>query len=785
MFILLVAVQALFAGSASATTWTWTGLVGDGKWSSGGNWVLPNGGTGVPVSGAPDGTNIVFDSAGGTTSTMDIDDGLSVDTITFASGASNKTINGENGKTLRLKPGLNSFVMASGVTNVTLGASLPVVVEGPGTVNFSVPTGPLTINSVIGGTANMNLFGGASSTVTVNGSLATSGNVGVASGTLSLNGVLAAPNDQAVKSAQLIAGLGAMGNPAATVLMNQPFDIDNNTDVFVNAAGYFNTNGNSDDIDGLSLTDGGRVTVSGAASGLAVNGVLSMSGGLIDGGQRLRLVGGGVAATSTAAAPATIGTPVVLPSDGVFFQVTDGPQEEDLVITQPLSGGSPAAAAAIDKGSSGRMALKQPSANTYDGQLSVRTGQVRLAGTSGLAVPSGERVFVGNGFGDAGTAAVEVVQSNAISNTSPVDVLSDGVLSLSTSQSVASLNVAGGRVTGTGSTIAPLVSGSAGGVIESDLVASQATTVSAGDGGLTVANIKPSGGFTGGFAKTGAGTLTQTGAGILAGTTDVQTGTFVENGTQVAPVQVASGATLAGSGAVGATTVAGTLAPGAPALTTGDLTFAPTGKLAIAGPPSDALPRVNAMGTVSIDPAAQLDLQLGATPIAPGGTQLPFVVNDGSDPIAGRFANASDGTVFTGASGQTFIAGFGLGDGNDVGVTAVAPVVPGPGPGPVGPAADTRKPTLTFTVAKKQKLSKKGTFAVKLKCDEACTVTLATSVKPPGKKSKTGKASKTIKLAAGKSVTVNVALPKTSLTAVRKAVKAQEERVGQPVRHSE
>lgn len=92
----------------------------------------------------------------------------------------------------------------------------------------------------------------------------------------------------------------------------------------------------------------------------------------------------------------------------------------------------------------------------------------------------------------------------------------------------------------------------------------------------------------------------------------------------------------------------------------------------------------------------------------------------------------------------------------------------------VKPPADTRKPKLTFTVARRQKLARKGTFAVRLTCDEACTVTLATSVKPPGTGSRTRKASRKITLRKGRAVTVNVAVPRQALAAVRSALKARK-----------
>ncbi|MGD9947228.1 MAG: autotransporter domain-containing protein [Desulfobulbus sp.] len=70
-------------------------------------------------------------------------------------------------------------------------------------------------------------------------------------------------------------------------------------------------------------------------------------------------------------------------------------------------------------------------------------------------------------------------------------------------------------------------------------------------------------GLDGGLVKLGAGTLTLTGADTYTGTTSINAGTLVVNGSLVSPVTVAIGGTLRGTGSLSdALTVNGTLSPG-------------------------------------------------------------------------------------------------------------------------------------------------------------------------------------------------------------------------------
>lgn len=197
------------------------------------------------------------------------------------------------------------------------------------------------------------------------------------------------------------------------------------------------------------------------------------------------------------------------------------------------------------------------------------------------------------------------------------------------------------------------------------------------------------------LSKTGAGTVTLSGASTYSGTTTVTAGTLSVTGAlaNTSALTVASGATLTGSGSVGtvatsgAVTVlsGGTLAPGVSGpgtLTLNNGLMVAAGATlviqlngATAGSGFDQLV-VN--GAVDLS-GATLSTTLGFSPT--GSDSFRLIDNDGADAVVGTFAGiAQNGTITV--NGQTFTVSYQGGDGNDVVLTRVSPPAPAPEPDP-------------------------------------------------------------------------------------------------------
>jgi outer membrane autotransporter protein len=171
--------------------------------------------------------------------------------------------------------------------------------------------------------------------------------------------------------------------------------------------------------------------------------------------------------------------------------------------------------------------------------------------------------------------------------------------------------VDGGTVTATGlANIAPLGLlslgvGALGGTINAPVITNDGMIVAWFTDTITLAsNIAGSGSLT----KVGPGTLIMTGISTYTGQTYVAGGTLVMNGSITSPVMVTTGATLAGSGTVGSTTInnGATLSPGNSIGTitvNGNITFYGAGNYRVEVSPA-AADRTNvagAPGTAAID----------------------------------------------------------------------------------------------------------------------------------------------------------------------------------------
>ena len=380
-----------------------------------------------------------------------------------------------------------------------------------------------------------------------------------------------------------------------------------------------------------------------------------------------------------------------------------------LTIAGPVSG-SPGL---VFVGTGGDFALTGN--NSYTGPTIVSSGTLHIASLVGFVI-AGSSLTIGSPEGSS--AQVVDDQSSDISPNTDVVVNSGGVFDFRSEIDTAkSLTVNGASVMGGTLTMSgplTMTGGSvtiSGGVVSAGSVSMTGGTIS-GPGTLALAGnfsatssasgpasvssgvqLKASPTFTvtpgaapelrvsgviseaGGsrsVTKAGTGTMLTSANNTYTGTTTVSAGALLANGKQVGALSVGQNGTLGGSGTFGATAVAGVLAPTAPGLHTGALTFGATGRLAVTinSLAPGAIPSVFVTGTVAIDPSAALNLVVAPGTAVPHGSGVPLIVNDAADPIAGQFAGVAENSVVTTPDGVPMVVNYAGGDGNDLFLTA-------------------------------------------------------------------------------------------------------------------
>lgn len=182
---------------------------------------------------------------------------------------------------------------------------------------------------------------------------------------------------------------------------------------------------------------------------------------------------------------------------------------------------------------------------------------------------------------------------------------------------------------------------------------------------------------TGGFTKSGVGTLILNADNTYAGTTTNILGTLVINGNQPNNPIVLAGGTLAGVGTVGTITASGsaakTIGPGiSPGiLNCSNLTLSASATFLVelngtaAGANYDQL---NVSGTVALNDA-RLSVTLGY--LASGGDSYTLIINDGTDSVVGAFNGMPEGAPVAFGVNLFRITYMG-GTGNDVVLTKLS-----------------------------------------------------------------------------------------------------------------
>ena len=181
-----------------------------------------------------------------------------------------------------------------------------------------------------------------------------------------------------------------------------------------------------------------------------------------------------------------------------------------------------------------------------------------------------------------------------------------------------------------------------------------------------------------GFTKTFPGILTLNSNNTYTGTTIVNEGILLVNGSQPAsPIVLNSGA-LGGIGWVGTITATGAglvnlLPPGTSGVlicSNVALGSTTTFQVQLDGTaPGSGYDRLNVDGSVALNNAL-LNVMLGFTPDV--GTSFLIIANDGTDPITGTFSGLPEGSILN-VSGLAFRLSYVGGSGNDVTLTRISP----------------------------------------------------------------------------------------------------------------
>ncbi len=297
---------------------------------------------------------------------------------------------------------------------------------------------------------------------------------------------------------------------------------------------------------------------------------------------------------------------------------------------------------------SGIVELNGLGANTFSGKTTVASGTLELDKVLEVTAVAGDLDIYG---------ILRLEQDYQITNGANVTVESGGLFDFQTfSTPAATLGGAGNVTFGTNGYLTLY-----------------------GSGNSTFSGVMSGVGFSGGYTlgKVGTGTLTLSGNNnFSAGSIQVNNGGLVVNGSQPGiPVNVASAASLSGTGSVGVVNSSGTVIVGNPTngvglLDSGNVTFNGGSKVnfELTGPIAGSqYSQLGVNGNVSIS-TTTLNLFFNFTNPVTTGQTFTLINNGGSMPIGGTFNGFPEGSLIA-TNGYFFRLSYLGNDGNDMVLT--------------------------------------------------------------------------------------------------------------------
>ncbi|WP_374562614.1 putative Ig domain-containing protein [Ideonella sp.] len=605
---------------------------------------------------------------------------------------------------------------------------------GSGTLQFDggtldVTTASATVDNDMvigsgGGTLHAGVDWTASGVVSGSGTLDKTG-----AGALTLSGTSAHTGaTQVVDGALAVASDANLGSGTLTLdggqlTVSNAGTIDN--DIAIGAGGAVVDNANALTLSGaltgagtLDLVGTGTLTLTNAANASGFSGATRVLGGSLAVAGDAQLGSGSLtlnSGTLSITGATTIDNAVVLVNTALV-DVAGG-------LAATLSGVVSGSGTLFKQGSGSLTLSNSGNSSAHTGATQVRGGTLTVAGDANLGAGAvtlngGTLSVTGAGtidngivlIGSGGTvdAAAALTLSGALSGDGPLGVQGGGAVTLSNSGNATNftgtttvqggtLRVAGDANLGAG---AVTLNGGTLTLTAADATIDNALVLSVSGGTVQAdANATLSGAITGSgdLTKAGNAVLTLSGTSAYTGITRVQSGTLQVTGALdgTAQVDVASGATLAGTGGIGTSGsngvvvvgAGGTLAPGLGTGSTGTLTLhhglvfdagahlLAEARGSVAGSGYD---QVVVEGAVTLNGGA-LTLDLGNY-AATAGEVYTVISNDAVDAVANTFDGQPEGTIFTAADGRDLQLSYVGGDGNDIALTALnaAPVVANP-----------------------------------------------------------------------------------------------------------